>query len=319
MDSPLPKELSFDNFDEEYLKKTCASIYDDDNHFERFERRIYSSILDCIRQALDKKLIIHVPANLYEIVEDSRGNFVQTTLKHFLPKVEEKVILAMSKSVQSTTSGLDHCSFHCFKFENLLDQAEKALFFPSKKHIQFYLDLPVNTREIEAITPDRVDRYISPYAKSQEEEELVSTTMARTRNLLDGDLKLSHLLNMLALFSPVNVDMSTDDYTSLKFFQEKITMMIYTHLMKRWETNIRKVEGKIFLGSRISHKKYVFQDLLKVTVNIFFRTGNINSLNIMTSLVSMMSDFNTVGKIIAESMIRNDEDAVDLENININY
>ena len=233
MDSPLSKELSFDNFDEEYLKKTCASIYDDDNHFERFERTIYSSVLDCIRQALDKKLIIHVPSNLYEIVEESRGNFVQTTLKHFLPKVEEKVILAMSKSVQTTTSGLDHCSFHCFKFENLLDQAEKALFFPSKKHVQFYLDLPVNAREIEAITPDRSDRYISPYAKSQEEEELVSTTMARTRNLLDGDLKLSHLLNMLALFSPVNVDMSTEDYSNLKFFQEKITVMIYTHLMKR--------------------------------------------------------------------------------------
>ena len=34
----------------------------------------------------------------------------------------------------------------------------------------------------------------------------MSTTMARTKNLLDGDLKLSHLLNMLALFSPVNVD-----------------------------------------------------------------------------------------------------------------
>ena len=31
----------------------------------------------------------------------------------------------------------------------------------------------------------------------------------------------------------------------------------------------------------------------------------------------MLDDFNTVGKIIAESMIKNDEDAVDLENINI--
>ena len=39
----------------------------------------------------------------------------------------------------------------------------------------------------------------------------------------------------------------------------------------------------------------------------------------MSSLVSMLDDFNTVGKIIAESMIKNDEDAVDLENININY
>ncbi len=37
----------------------------------------------------------------------------------------------------------------------------------------------------------------------------------------------------------------------------------------------------------------------------------------MTNLVSMMADFNTVGKIIAESIIKNDEDAVDLEHIHI--
>ena len=228
-----PKQLSFEYFDEEYLKKTCASIYDDDNHYEIFERKISSSILDCIKQVLDKKLVIHVPSNLYEIIAESRGNFIKTTLKHFLPNVEEKVILAMTKSVQSTTSGLEHCSYQCFKYKNLLDQAENALFFPSKKHSKFYLDLPVNASEIEPITHDRTDTYISPYAKSQEEEELVSTTMEKTRSLLHGDVRLSHLLNMLALFSPVKVDMSMNDTCSLKFFQEKITMMIYTHLMKR--------------------------------------------------------------------------------------
>ena len=234
MDSNLKTtELSLEYFDEDFFKKTCAYIYDDDNHFEKYERKIYSSVLDCIQQAIDKKLIIHVPANLYEIVEESRQNFVHSTLKHFLPKVEEKVILEISKSVQSTSAGLDHCSSYCIKYENLFDQAEKTLFFPSKKHIQFYLDLPFNLKEIEALGPDKCDTFISPYAKSQEEEELVSVTMEKTRSLMDGDIQLSHLLNMLALFSPVNVDLSSDDYRLLKFFQEKITMMIYTHLMKR--------------------------------------------------------------------------------------
>ena len=227
------KQLSFDYFDEEYLKKTCASIYDDDNHYEIFERKISSLILDCFKQVFDKKLIIHIPSILYEIVAESRGNFIQTTLKHFLPNVEETVLFAMTKSVQSTTSGLEHCSFQTFKYKNLLDQAENALFFPSKKHSKFYRDLPFNAEEIEPITHERCDTYISPYAKSREEEELVSTTMEKTRSLLNGDIQLSHLLNMLALFSPVKVDMSMDDTCSLKFFQEKITMMIYTHLMKR--------------------------------------------------------------------------------------
>ena len=33
----------------------------------------------------------------------------------------------------------------------------------------------------------------------------------------------------------------------------------------------------------------------------------------------MMADFNTVGKVIAESIIKNDEDAVDLDHINIDH
>ena len=42
-----------------------------------------------------------------------------------------------------------------------------------------------------------------------------------------------------------------------------------------------------------------------------------SSLNIMSSLASMMADFNTVGKVMLESMIKNDEDAVELDNIDI--
>ena len=229
------KQISFDCFDEDYLKKTCASIYDDDNHFEKFERKLYSTVLDCIQQMFEKKSIIHVPTNLNELRNECMSNFAQTTLRHFLPTIDEKVVLAASKSVHLTFTGLFQCisMSSCFKYKNFLDQAEKILFFPSKKHIQFYLDLPFNLREIEAITPDKCDAFISPYAKSQEEEELVSVTVEKTKSLLEGDLHLSHLLNMLALFTPVNVQMTTNDNSLFKYFQEKITMMMYTHLMKR--------------------------------------------------------------------------------------
>ena len=40
-----------------------------------------------------------------------------------------------------------------------------------------------------------------------------------------------------------------------------------------------------------------------------------SSLNIMSSLASMIADFNTVGKVMLESMIKNDEDAVVLDSI----
>ena len=229
------KQLSFECFNEEFLKKTCASIYDDDNHFEKFERKLHTIVLDCIQQIVEKKSIIHVPTNLNERSNDCYRNFALTTLKYFLPTIEEKVVLAASKSVQFTTSGLVHCVSmgSCFKYKNFLDQVEKILFFPSKKHIQFYLDLPYNLREIEPMTHSQLDTYISPYAKSLEDEQLVSNTAEKIKILLEGDIQLSHLLNMLTLFTPVNVDMSVDDLSLFKYFQEKITMMMYTHLMKR--------------------------------------------------------------------------------------
>ena len=229
------KQLSFECIDEDFLKKTCASIYDNDNHFEKFERKLHSIIGNVIQQVFEKKSIIHVPTNLNEKSNECYRNFAQTTLKHFLPTVEEKVVLAASESVQFTTSGLFHCVSmgSCFQYKNVLDQAEKILFFPSKKHIQFFLDLPYNLREIEPVTPAQCDTYISPYAKSQEDEELVSNTVEKTKILLKDDIQLSHLLNLLALFTPVNVDMSIDDLSLFKYFQEKITMMMYTHLMKR--------------------------------------------------------------------------------------
>ena len=229
------KQLSFECIDEDFLKNTCASIYDDENHFEKFEKKLHSIVLDCLQQIIEKKTIIHVPTNLNEKSNDCYRNFAQTTLKHFLPTVEEKVVLAASQSVQFTTSGMVHCVSlgSCFKYKNFLDQAEKILFFPSKKHIQFYLDLPYNLREIKPLTLAQCDTYISPYAKSLEDEELVSNIVEKTKILLEGDIQLSHLLNLLALFTPVNVDMSMEDYSLFKYFQEKITMMMYTHLMKR--------------------------------------------------------------------------------------
>ena len=136
-------------------------------------------------------------------------------------------------------------------------------------------------REIGAITPDKCDTFISPYAKSQDEEDFVSVTMEKTKCMIKGDLQLSYLLYMLGLFTPVNVDISMDYISLLKYFQEKITMMMYTHLMKM--------------------------------------TDNIKSLSILSNLASMMADFNTVGQIMAESIIRNDEDAAELENIDFAF
>ena len=186
----MATHLSFNCFDEDYLKNICASIYDDDSYYEKYERRINLIVLDCIHQVLENKSIIHVPTSFTGMVNESRSIFAQTTLTHFLPNIEEEVIWRMSKSVQFTMCGLFHCLSSCFKYNNFLDQAKKFFFFPSKKHIQFYLDLPFNLREIEAITPDKCDTYISPYAKSQEEEDFVSISMEKTKSLLKGDPQL---------------------------------------------------------------------------------------------------------------------------------
>ena len=75
--------------------------------------------------------------------------------------------------------------------------------------------------------------YKSPYTNSIEDEDFITTIKAQMAAIIDGDEDLCQLLNVLVLFSPLDVEMSQKEKDLWKNFQQKISMMIYTHLMQR--------------------------------------------------------------------------------------
>ena len=52
-------------------------------------------------------------------------------------------------------------------------------------------------------------------------------------DIIDGDEDLGQLFHLLVLFSPIKVKLPEKETQMFKHFQQKITMMIYTHLMNR--------------------------------------------------------------------------------------
>ena len=77
------------------------------------------------------------------------------------------------------------------------------------------------------------DTVKSPYAKCKSDEDFVDSTRQRLRDLLMSDQHLGKLIYLLALFSPVKLNMPEKENRLLLEYQQKISIMIYSHLMGR--------------------------------------------------------------------------------------
>ena len=73
----------------------------------------------------------------------------------------------------------------------------------------------------------------SPYAKSKTDEDFVDSTRQKLRNLIMSDEHLGRLVYLLALFSPVKLKIPEKENRLLLSYQQKISIMIYSHLMGR--------------------------------------------------------------------------------------
>ena len=73
----------------------------------------------------------------------------------------------------------------------------------------------------------------SPYAKSKTDEDFVDSTRQKLRNLIMSDEHLGRLVYLLALFSPVKLQIPEKENRLLLDYQQKISIMIYSHLMGR--------------------------------------------------------------------------------------
>ena len=72
----------------------------------------------------------------------------------------------------------------------------------------------------------------SPYAKSKNDEDFVDSTRHELRALIMSDEHLGRLVYLLALFSPV-LQIPDKENRLLLDYQQKISIMIYSHLMGR--------------------------------------------------------------------------------------
>ena len=73
----------------------------------------------------------------------------------------------------------------------------------------------------------------SPYAKSKIDEDFVDSTRQKLRDLLKSDEHLGRLVYLLALFSPVKLQIPEKENRLFLDYQQKISIMIYSHLMGR--------------------------------------------------------------------------------------
>ena len=73
----------------------------------------------------------------------------------------------------------------------------------------------------------------SPYAQRFEDEQFIDDIRQKFSQLLTGDLEYGKLIYLLALVSPVKLDLEPQEVDLLKQFQQKISIMIYNHLMSK--------------------------------------------------------------------------------------
>jgi len=183
--------------------------------------------------------------------------FIKSFYKRlFLPDIAEDNLKLLSEDVAMTIYGVMLAIEGCFQCNNLVEQWEK----------EFY----------------RFDMLISPYTKCEDDEEFVSQTRQKLKILVSGDEYMGRLIYLLATLSPVTVTLQEKEVGILKHFQKKVSIMIYSHLMSRTDSD------------------------------------NLSSLNRITNIVSMMEDFNRVGRIFSGGLIRSLDDAeVDLDCIEL--
>ena len=80
----------------------------------------------------------------------------------------------------------------------------------------------------------RCDLTRSPYAKSKADEDFVDRTRQKLRELVSSDEYFTKLIYLLALFSPVNMQLPEKENTHFKDYQQKISIMTYSYLMGRY-------------------------------------------------------------------------------------
>ena len=156
---------------------------------------------------------------------------ISAVLKTFLPKLNSELLIKVSQSASLTILGLGTCVLDYFPVDNLYMQWKRTWIIYSDKIMGAYKSAYPDLETLKPVPMKNYDMGKSPYACNWEDEIFMSNTVQKAQKLLDYDDKLCRLIFILAIFSPVNVDINDEEDKLLKYYQEKISIMIYKHLM----------------------------------------------------------------------------------------
>ena len=88
----------------------------------------------------------------------------------------------------------------------------------------------------------------SPFLKCAADEIFIKETVDKVKDIVDGDEHLAQLFQLLVCFSPAEEGGVVDKNGKImREFQEKVSIMIYTYLMKR-SNNLKTLEKMTRLG-----------------------------------------------------------------------
>lgn len=233
-------------FEKELAIRKFESICDDlffnsAEHYSLIE--IDKHLLPQIRE---KKFLISTPPDLVNRSSTFSRCAINEFLKYFLPSLSEGSCDAISRNVNLTVQGIYICAFSAFNCQTLLEQYRKSAIISSDKFWTHYKELFPDIENLSPVPLQNYDIFSSPYAQRFEDEQFVEKICEKFSRLLNGDLECGKLVYLLALVSPVKLDLEPQDVDLLKQFQKKISIMIYNYLMSSSELDNTIVLEKMY-------------------------------------------------------------------------
>jgi len=274
------QHINVENFDKDTILNRLTYEHDEiffnfNNH--GFHREVAELTKVCIEQMRNKKPRIYVPPELSKTGHKFLLAVLRRSIQIFFPSLSANTEDELLSSLSLSIPGIAFCLADCCTAKSLLDQIDGKTFVNSSKYKKFYKDTFPDIEMLDPVPMERYDTYATPYLKNYEDEVFLSQWKENLNNIVGDDRLLCQLLHLLVLFSPVNVSLEEGDKRLFKEYQQKISIMIYTHLMSR--------EG----------------------------TENLDVLLKMTTLTSMMTDFHKIGEIMMARFLPQNEAAQSVE------
>ena len=189
----------------------------------------------CIQQIREEKFLISTPSDAMSRSFEFSQSAIKEFLRVFLPQLSAATVDLIAGNVSLTVMGISWCAFRAFAFTNrtLLDQYRNCSILNLDPIWSHYKQVFPDIEHLDPVPADSYDTCSSPYARRFEDEEFFDAISQKVSNLFEGDLELGKIVYLLALVSPVGLELDSEEVALLKEFQQKITIMVYNHLMSK--------------------------------------------------------------------------------------